>query len=58
MDEPDAPLSFTACLGLAAMLHDLAASGSQLVVATHSPILAAIPGARLLELRHFFSDPL
>jgi len=50
MDEPDAPLSFTASLGLAALLHDLAAAGSQAVIATHSPILAAIPGATLLEL--------
>ena len=50
MDEPDAPLSFTSCLGLAALLHDLAEAGSQIVVATHSPVLAAIPGARLLEL--------
>ena len=50
MDEPDAPLSFTASLGLAALLHDLAAAGSQAVVATHSPIVAAIPGATLLEL--------
>jgi predicted ATPase len=50
MDEPDAPLSFTASLGLAALLHDLVAVGSQIVVATHSPVLAAIPGARLLEL--------
>jgi predicted ATPase len=50
MDEPDAPLSFTASLGLAALLHDLAEAGSQLIVATHSPILAAVPGARLLEL--------
>jgi hypothetical protein len=50
MDEPDAPLSFTGCLGLAALLHDLAEAGSQLVVATHSPVLAAIPGAALLEL--------
>lgn len=50
MDEPDAPLSFTASLGLAALLHDLAAEGSQLVVATHSPIIAAVPGAHLLEL--------
>jgi predicted ATPase len=50
MDEPDAPLSFTASLGLAALLHDLAAEGSQLVVATHSPIIAAVPGANLLEL--------
>jgi hypothetical protein len=29
MDEPDAPLSFTACLGLVALLHDLAQAGSQ-----------------------------
>src|SRR5271165_6699102 len=50
MDEPDAPLSFVASLGLAALLHDLAAAGSQLVVATHSPVIAAIPGAHLLEL--------
>src|SRR6202046_3492173 len=50
MDEPDAPLWFVASLALAALLHALAAGGSQLVVATHSPIVAAIPGARLLEL--------
>jgi predicted ATPase len=50
MDEPDAPLSFVASLSLAAVLHDLAVSGSQAVVATHSPIVAAIPGAHLLEL--------
>jgi predicted ATPase len=50
MDEPDAPLSLTASLGLAALLHDLAETGSQVVVATHSPVIAAIPGANLLEL--------
>ena len=50
MDEPDAPLSFTACLGLVALLHDLAEAGSQVIVATHSPILAAVPGASILEL--------
>ena len=50
MDEPDAPLSFIASLGLAALLHDLAAAGSQLVVGTHSPVVAAIPRAHLLEL--------
>jgi len=32
------------------VLHDLAAAGSQVVVATHSPVVAAIPGASLLEL--------
>jgi predicted ATPase len=50
MDEPDAPLSFTACLGLVALLHDLAREGSQAIVATHSPIVAAVPGASILEL--------
>jgi predicted ATPase len=50
MDEPDAPLSFVASLGLAALLHDLAGGGAQVVVATHSPIIAAVPGANLLEL--------
>jgi len=50
MDEPDAPLSFTSCLGLAALLHDLTQAGAQAIVATHSPILAAIPGASILEL--------
>jgi predicted ATPase len=50
MDEPDAPLSFTACLGLVALLHDLAEAGSQAIIATHSPILAATPGAQILEL--------
>jgi predicted ATPase len=38
MDEPDSPLSFTSCLGLAALLHDLAAAGGQAIVATHSPL--------------------
>ena len=57
MDEPDAPLSFIASLGLAAVLHDLAAGGSQLVVATHSPIIAAIPGAHLLELGSWGMQP-
>jgi predicted ATPase len=50
MDEPDAPLSFTASLGLVALLHDLVLAGSQAIVATHSPIIAAVPGASILEL--------
>jgi predicted ATPase len=50
MDEPDAPLSFVASLGLVALLHDLAREHSQVVVATHSPIVAATPGAHILEL--------
>lgn len=49
MDEPDAPLSCTACR--VALLHDLARAGSRAVVATHSPIGAVTPGASILEAR-------
>ena len=50
MDEPEAPLSFTSTLGLLARLDALRATGSQVVVATHSPLLTALPGATILEL--------
>lgn len=50
MDEPDAPLSFVSCLSLVALLHDLAKAGSQAVMATHSPVVASVPGAHILEL--------
>lgn len=50
LDEPDAALSFTATLSLLTALKDLAADGAQVVVATHSPVLAALPGAHLLEV--------
>ncbi len=50
LDEPESALSFQICLALVAILADLAATGTaQVVVATHSPILAALPGARLLQ---------
>jgi predicted ATPase len=57
MDEPDAPLSFTACLGLVALLSDLVRAGAQAVVATHSPMVAALPGASLLELGEWGMRP-
>jgi predicted ATPase len=51
MDEPESALSSTGCLALLRVLHELAASGtSQVVLATHSPLLAALPGARILEV--------
>jgi predicted ATPase len=50
MDEPDSPLSFVASLSLVGLLHDLAREGSQAIVATHSPVVAAVPGAHVLEL--------
>jgi predicted ATPase len=52
LDEPEAALSFASCLQLLVLLGDIADSGSQVIVATHSPVLAAFPGATLLE----FSD--
>ncbi|MEV4347659.1 AAA family ATPase [Actinoplanes sp. NPDC049596] len=53
MDEPEAPLSFTSTLGLLAKLEDLRADGGQVVIATHSPLLTALPGATILELGPF-----
>jgi predicted ATPase len=50
MDEPEAALSFRSCLGLLALLDVLRREGSQVVVATHSPLLTSLPGAALLEL--------
>ncbi|MEP6797544.1 MAG: AAA family ATPase [Lapillicoccus sp.] len=51
MDEPEAGLSFSAQLALVGSLASLAQqSGTQVIIATHSPILAALPGATVLEL--------
>lgn len=50
LDEPEAALSFQSCLGLVALLDVLRREGSQAVVATHSPLLTALPGATVLEL--------
>ena len=50
LDEPEAALSFRSSLGLLATMHDLVAVGAQLVIATHSPVLLAFPGAAIFEL--------
>ena len=49
-DEPEAALSFTSCLGLIALLPQIPSEGSQAIVATHSPLIAATPGATLIEV--------
>ena len=49
MDEPEAPLSFRSQLALLGMMNDLVKAGSQFVVATHSPVLLALPGASIYE---------
>lgn len=51
LDEPESALSFSGCLALVGLLHRMADSGKmQTIVATHSPIIAATPGARILEI--------
>ena len=50
LDEPEAALSFTSQLALITTLHDLTSQGGQVFCATHSPLLAAIPGAHILEV--------
>ncbi|WP_406829489.1 AAA family ATPase [Pedococcus sp. KACC 23699] len=51
MDEPEAGLSFSAQLSLVASLAEAVAEpGRQVLVATHSPIVASLPGARILQL--------
>jgi predicted ATPase len=50
LDEPDAALSFTSTLSLITLLLDVVAGGAQVVLATHSPVLAALPGANVLEV--------
>jgi len=49
-DEPEAALSFTSCLGLISLLARIPAERSQAILATHSPLIAATPGATLIEV--------
>lgn len=49
LDEPEAALSPQSQLGFLAMLKDAVDAGSQLVIATHSPLLMATPGATILS---------
>jgi predicted ATPase len=49
LDEPEAPLSPQSQLTLIAMLSAMIGQNAQFVIATHSPILLAFPGARILS---------
>jgi predicted ATPase len=53
MDEPESALSFTSCLRLLATMDALTEIGGQIICATHSPLLAALPGATIWELGEF-----
>lgn len=50
LDEPEAALSVTGALAVLAAIDRAAKGGAQFIIATHSPILLAIPGARIYEL--------
>jgi predicted ATPase len=50
LDEPEAALSVTGALTLLAAIAGAARAGAQFVIATHSPIVLACPGARIYQL--------
>lgn len=52
LDEPEAPLSPQSQLGLMAMMKEMVAQEAQFIVATHSPILLAFPGATIYSFDH------
>ncbi len=49
-DEPEAALSPSRQMAALRIIHDLITQGSQLIIATHSPILLAYPNAKILQL--------
>jgi predicted ATPase len=64
MDEPEAGLSFTAQLALVgALIEAMSEPGRQVLVATHPPVVASLPGALILQLdvvdhyRRFLDGP-
>lgn len=57
LDEPEAALSFASTLTLIATLHRIAAEGGQVLCATHSPVLASLPGAQIVEVGEWGMRP-
>jgi predicted ATPase len=52
LDEPEGPLSPSRVLALIVMLVRAVEKGSQFIIATHSPILLALPGAAVLLIEN------
>ncbi|HEX3786708.1 MAG TPA: AAA family ATPase [Pseudonocardiaceae bacterium] len=50
LDEPEAALSVRGCFALLSRIGQLVEARCQFIVATHSPVLLAVPGARILQL--------
>jgi len=52
LDEPEAALSPQSQIGLLALLLHMVHQNAQFIIATHSPILLAYPGARIYSFDH------
>jgi predicted ATPase len=50
LDEPEAALSPTRQMAMLTRMHELVDGASQFIIATHSPIIMAYPGARIFLL--------
>ena len=58
-DEPESALSLTRQFEFLKLLHRMDSNGmSQVIVATHAPLLMALPGARLLRLGKYGLEPI
>ncbi len=58
LDEPETPLSPTNQLSLIALIQQAVARGGQFVIATHSPMLMAIPEATILDFSTSPPEPI
>ncbi|GAA0452102.1 AAA family ATPase [Alkalibacillus silvisoli] len=52
LDEPEAPLSPLKQLTLISMIKEMITENAQFIIATHSPILMAIPEAEILSIEN------
>lgn len=50
LDEPESALSFSSSLALVGVLNELSDHRSQVLCATHSPVVCSVPGATILEI--------
>lgn len=51
LDEPEAALSVRGCLAVLSRIMQLMQEDCQFIVATHSPVILALPGATILQVR-------
>jgi len=52
LDEPEAPLSPLRQMTLISIINEMKSKNCQFFIATHSPILMAIPGAQIFYIDH------